>query len=122
LNQITNYAYDNLNLLTNITYPDATENIALTYDAISQLTKATKNAQDITFAYDKRRQVTSTTDVYGKLVAYTLDAAQNRTALKLDGTNFVTYAYDVADRLTKITSKKAATVTFWTPLMTLRIV
>jgi YD repeat-containing protein len=108
LSQITNYAYDNLNRLTNINYPDATENITLTYDVISQLTKATKNAQDVTFIYDKRRQVTSTTDIFGKVVAYTLDATQNRTTLKLDGTNFATYAYDVANRLTKITNSSDA--------------
>jgi YD repeat-containing protein len=114
LSQITNYTYDNLNRLTNVTYPDATENITLTYDVISQLTKATKNAQDVSFVYDKRRQVTSTTDVFGKVVAYTLDAAQNRTALKLDGVNFATYAYDVADRLTKITNSSDAKAVSYT--------
>jgi RHS repeat-associated protein len=114
LSQITNYTYDNLNRLTNITYPDATENITLTYDVISQLTKATKNAQDITFVYDKRRQVTSTTDIFGKIVASVYDASGNRTTLKLDGTNFATYAYDVANRLTKITNSADAKAVSYT--------
>ena len=68
LSQITNYSYDSLNRLTNINYPDTTENVALTYDVISRLTKATKNAQDVTFVYDKRNRATSTTDVFGKVV------------------------------------------------------
>jgi RHS repeat-associated protein len=114
LSQITNYTYDNLNRLTNVTYPDATENITLTYDVISQLTKATKNAQDVSFVYDKRRQVASTTDIFGKVIAYTLDATQNRTTLKLDGTNFATYAYDVANRLTKITNSADAKAVSYT--------
>jgi RHS repeat-associated protein len=114
LSQITNYTYDNLNRLTNVTYPDSTENITLTYDVISQLTKATKNAQDVTFIYDKRRQVTSTTDIFGKIVASVYDASGNRTTLKLDGTNFATYTYDVADRLTKITNSADAKAVSYT--------
>ena len=59
-------------------------------------------------AYDNRNRMTSTTDVFGKIVATTYDAASNRTALKLDGVNFSTYAYDIADRLTKITNSADA--------------
>lgn len=108
LSQITNYTYDNLNRLTAINYPDTTENIALTYDALSRLTKATKNLQDVTFVFDKRNRMTSTTDVFSKITAMTYDAAGNRTALKLDGVNFSTYAYDVANRLTRITNSADA--------------
>ena len=108
LSQVTNYTFDNLNRLTNISYPDATENVGLTYDVVSRLTKATKNAQDVTFAYDTRHRMTSTTDVHSKIVAMTYDAASNRTALKLSGVNFSTYVYDVANRLTKITNSADA--------------
>jgi RHS repeat-associated protein len=108
LNQITTYTYDNLNRLTNVTYPDVTENITLAYDNISRLTTATKNAQNVTFVYNNRNWITSTTDVHGKVVAMTYDAAGNRSALKLDAVNFSTYIYDFANRLTKITNSSDA--------------
>jgi RHS repeat-associated protein len=108
LNQITAYTYDNLNRLTNVTYPDVTENITLAYDNISRLTTATKNAQNVTFVYNNRNWMTSTTDVHGKIVAMTYDAAGNRSALKLDAVNFSTYLYDFANRLTRITNSSDA--------------
>jgi RHS repeat-associated protein len=62
----------------------------------------------VTFAYSNRNWITSTTDVHGKVVAMTYDAAGNRSALKLDAVNFSTYIYDFANRLTKITNSSDA--------------
>ncbi len=47
------------------------------------------------------------------MIEYGYDANSNRTQLKLDGTNYATYAYDNADRLSGITNiADSATVTY----------
>lgn len=101
---VTTYVYDNLNRLQTIVYPVAAENVSLTYDALSQLKTATNQNGTITFNYDNRNRVESATDVWNKTVAYGYDANGNRDLLKLDGTNYAAYAYDVANRLTGITA------------------
>ncbi len=53
---ITNYAYDDLNRLTTISYPDTTS-ATYGYNALSQLTTATNPSGTVTMSYDNRGRV-----------------------------------------------------------------
>jgi RHS repeat-associated protein len=103
---ITTYVYDDLNRLTTINYPDSTS-ATYDYDTLSRLTAATNPAGTVTFAYDSRNRVTSTTDVWGQTVGYSYDANGNRTELTLGGSAFTTYQYDAANRLTTLTDSSS---------------
>lgn len=110
---VTTYVYDNLNRLRTIIYPNTSENVSLTYDALSQLKTATNQNGTVTFTYDNRNRVESVTDVWNKTVGYGYDANGNRDLLKLDGVNYAAYAYDLANRLTEITAADDSTqITF----------
>src|SRR4051812_47389251 len=62
-NQTTAYSYDNLNRLATVTYPDTTT-VAYGYDALSRLTSATNENGMVSFAYDNRGRVNTTTDAF----------------------------------------------------------
>jgi RHS repeat-associated protein len=74
------------------------------YDALSRLTSAVNEAGTVSFTYDLRGRVQTTTDVFGKVLTYNYDANNNRSSLKLDGANYASYIYDDANRLTSITN------------------
>jgi RHS repeat-associated protein len=97
----TNYAYDDLNRLITISYPD-TSSATYTYDALSRLASGANQNGAVSFAYDNRGRVSSTTDVWGQTVGYSYDANGNRTAMTLNGSGYATYAYDVVNRLTSL--------------------
>ena len=100
-NLTTNYAYDALNRLKLITYPDAST-ATYGYDQLSQLTTATNVNGTVSFVYDKLGRVTSTTDVWGQAINYTYDANSRRTKMSFGSSTFATYTYDALNRLTKI--------------------
>jgi RHS repeat-associated protein len=97
----TNYAYDDLNRLITISYPD-TSSATYTYDALSRLASGANQNGAVSFAYDNRGRVSSTTDVWGQTVDYSYDANGNRTAMTLNGSGYATYAYDIVNRLTSL--------------------
>jgi len=111
--QVTDYAYDNLNRLTTITY-NGTPSAQATYgyDDLSRLTSATNTSGTVGFTYDNRNRLKTETDVFGHLVEYGYDANGNRTQLKLDGNVQTGYAYDAANRLTTLTDEAMQNFTF----------
>jgi YD repeat-containing protein len=106
----TNYVYDALNRLKNINYPQASENISFTYDALSRLQKATNYTGTVDFNYTKRNQISQVLDVHGRKINYTYDLAGNPNKMLLDDVEQVDYAFDRVNRLQKITNSEDGTV------------
>jgi RHS repeat-associated protein len=97
----TTYEYDDLNRLTAMAYPDST-GASYSYDALSRLTTAVNENGTVSFEYDNRGRVASTTDVFNQTVAYTYDANGNRTAMALNKADYAFYSYDELNRLTEL--------------------
>lgn len=108
---VTNYTYDDLNRVTTISYPDSTT-ATYGYDNLSRLTSATNQNGTLSFSYNNRGYVSSTTDVTSQTLAYTYDENGNRTSLSLGGAAYATYEYDVINRLKKITDSSALHVDY----------
>ncbi len=121
MGRVTNYEYDFLNRLKKIKYgdpvtpgtpvPEATYN----YDDISRPTSAVNGSGTVSFAYDNRNRVTSTTDVFNRVVAYECERTStvNQKRLKLDDALYATYNYDNAERLSNIVNASdSTTITF----------
>lgn len=99
---VTNYTFDDLNRLSTIAYPDSTS-ATYSYDGLSRLTSAANQSGSVSFVYDVRGQVSSTTDVWGQTVGYSYDATGNRVGLTVGGAAYATYQYDAINRLTNLT-------------------
>ncbi len=122
LNRETTYEYDNLNCLKKINYlqdvpntnpsPTPLLTASFNYDDLSRLTSAVNDAGTVSFTYDTRGRVKTSTDVFGHLVEYGYDAVSNRTQLKLDSNIHTTYNYDAANRLTTLTDEASQNFTF----------
>lgn len=121
LGRETNYVYDNLNRLKTIKYLSASvpatvvSEASYDYDDVSRLINATNQAGTVTFSYDNRNRIETTTDVFGRLLEYGYDrtATLNQKRLKLDGALYATYKFDDANRLTDIiAASDNATVSF----------
>ncbi len=108
---VTDYAYDALNRLTTISYPDTTY-ATYGYDVLSRLTTATNPTGTVTMAYDNRGRVSSVTDVFGQVVSYQYDPNSNRTQVSLNGASSATYQYDLINRLTQLTDNASLNSTF----------
>ncbi len=78
----TTFAYDIMNRLTGITYPDGSS---------------------VSFGYDYRGRRTSVTDQNQKSTTYTYDDADRLTAVTDQANNTTYYAYDTEDNLSSIT-------------------
>jgi RHS repeat-associated protein len=102
---VTTYTYDVLGRLTGKTYSDGTTPpVTYTYDTAGRLQTAANGTDTLTWSYDLAGQpLSEQSSKNASTVAYTYDAAGNRLTLGLDGTLFVSYAYDDASRLTSIT-------------------
>jgi RHS repeat-associated protein len=105
LGRITDYTYDNLNRLTNIAYQGATDFAVYGYDDLSRLTSATNQNGAVSFSYDKRNRIKTSTDVFAHTIEYGYDENGNRNLLKLDGAIHAGYIYDAANRLTHLTDE-----------------
>ena len=109
----TDYVYDNLNRLTNISYVNqSSANATYAYDDLSHLTSAANNAGTVSFTYDNRSRLKTSTDVHNRSVEYGYDGSGNRTQLKLAGAVHTAYAYDAASRLTTLTDEANQNFTF----------
>ncbi|MGQ0542485.1 MAG: RHS repeat-associated core domain-containing protein [Blastocatellia bacterium] len=119
----TEYEYDVLNRLKEIEYlptaqypapapPTPNQRSTYTYDDLSRLVSAVNNVGTVSFTYDNRSRLKTTTDVFGHLVEYAYDANGNRTQLKLDSSVHTTYNYDTANRLTTLTDDASQNFTY----------
>ena len=114
----TSYEYDVLNRLKKINYlTDATNPVPINtasynYDDLSRLTSAINETGTVSFTYDNRSRMKTTTDVFNHLVEYNYDATSNRTQLKLDSAVHTNYAYDIVNRLTTLTDEASQNFTF----------
>jgi RHS repeat-associated protein len=124
--KVTTYAYDGFDRLSQITYPLGSYE-AFTYDAAGNtLSKRTRAAQTISFAYDNlNRPTTKTPPSPAPVVTYTYDLAGRvthvgdnsaaiATAIPPTGTYVAYtsgYTYDALNRMTGVTWDNSATQT-----------
>jgi RHS repeat-associated protein len=99
----TAFAYDAMNRLTGITYPDNTS-VSFGYDSRGRRTSATdQNNRTTHYAYDDADRLTSVTDAASNLTQYVYDTENNLTSIT-DANNHTTYfAYDAMGRVTQTT-------------------
>jgi RHS repeat-associated protein len=119
--RVTNYIYDNLNRLEKIEYDNGSGGLITKqistygYDDLSRLTSAGNDNGTVSFVYDNRDRLTSTTDVFGQAIVYEYDrtSSVNQKRLKLNGSLYATYNFDDAERLTNIVNAAdSSTITF----------
>ncbi|MGP4842946.1 RHS repeat-associated core domain-containing protein [Marinobacter sp. 1Y8] len=113
--EVTTYAYDNLDRLTEVTYPDIPlgtgTSVLTTYDAAYNRTgETTLNIEattiaDTTYHYNDRNQLTALDDNVNPVqgIIYTFDANGNQTAKTKAGTT-TRFVYDVRDNLRSVTT------------------
>jgi len=99
----TTFAYDIMNRLSGITYPDNTS-ASFGYDSCGRRTSATdQNNKTTTYAYDDADHLTSVTDAANNLTQYAYDTENNLSSIT-DGNNHTTYfTYDAFGRVTQTT-------------------
>lgn len=103
----TTYTYDALQRLTQVASPN--ENIALTYDAVGNVTNAVHQGgiNDVSvMQYDPLGQLlsiqTTYPDIGDKTVQYTYDGVGNRKSMTYPDGSVAQYVYDGANRLTQV--------------------
>ena len=118
--RVTNYTHDKLNRLTKIEYgnvanPTASAPTTYSYDEISRLISAANEVGTVSFSYDSRNRIQSTTDVFGHLIEYEyeLTPTVNQKRLKFDGSLYSVYNFDDAGRLSNlVNSADNSTISF----------
>lgn len=113
--EVSTYAYDNLDRLTQVTYPDVPvgtgTTVLYTYDsAYNRTGETTLNVEattiaDKTYRYNNRNQLTAVDDNLdpGQNVTYDFDANGNQVA-KTKATVATDFVYDVRDNLRSVTT------------------
>ena len=107
-------ALDQLNRLTQKTYPDSTS-VNYTYDLDSRLTQVTDSTGTYQFTFDNMGRLTGTTTNYNFLTtrsfttSYSYDKASNRTGFTDPESGSTSYAYDTLNRLQALTPPSAFT-------------
>lgn len=112
--EVTTYDYDNLDRLTQVSYPDVPAGSASTviydYDAVYNRTGETvvdahgATAKDLTYHYNNRNQLTRIQDnlVPAQSITYSFDANGNQTSKTKSGVT-ESFVYDVRDHLRQVT-------------------
>lgn len=121
----TSYEYDNLNRLKKINYLQSLNGVApataiqiteYSYDDLSRLSAATNEAGTVSFTYDSRNRIKTSTDVFGHVVGYDYFEAfgtdNTKKVVKLDGSVHSTYYFDDANRMNKMTDEIGAIYNF----------
>ena len=129
----TTFAFDVMNRLTGITYPDGSsvsfgydyrgrrtsvtdQNSRTTtyaYDDADRLTSVTDPASHTTtYAYDTENNLTSITDANGHATAFTYDAFGRVTQTAFPSSWTETYAYDAVGNLTRKTDRNGNTIQY----------
>ncbi|MGD9505696.1 MAG: DUF6531 domain-containing protein [Syntrophobacteraceae bacterium] len=109
------YTYNNVNRLTKIVNPDASE-INFTYSN-DYLTRIQAANIDVQLAYTAERRLSSVTDnLLSKTFTFAYDAAGNRTGMTDAASGSTTYNYDALNRLTSMVDPASVTTTYSTPV------
>ncbi len=109
--QSIGYTYDAKGLLVFKDLPGTADDVTYAYDAHRNLTSAASAADGATtYAYDSADRLTKVTYPNGKFVAYTYDAGGRRETISDDSGFTVRYSYDAIGRLDKITDAANATL------------
>jgi len=92
------YEYNNLNLMTQRSYPENTDHFS--YDELGNLTNVYNNDISISYTYDAlSRLISKTVDTWNKTISYTYDEADNRTIMTDPDGGITYYTYDANNRL-----------------------
>ncbi len=97
------YFYDDLNRLTQISYPDSTT-ATFGYDVRSNLTSATNPNIGYTFTYDLNNRLSNVLDSNNRSIDYQYNGLNQRTQVITPDGRTITYGYDTGNRLSQITS------------------
>jgi RHS repeat-associated protein len=100
---VTQYAYDNLNRISQVSYPDGTAK-TFGYDSRGNMTSAANQGIGYSFSYDLNNRLTGILDSNGRSIAYQYDALGNRTQMTTPDGRTISYAYNNINRLTGILS------------------
>ena len=106
----TTYQYDDQGRLTR--QADSAGTNVMTYDANGNLASRSEGGLTQTWACDANNRVTNYTDGAGHTLSYGYDLAGNLTRLTYPGNKSVTYAYDSHNRLTTVTDWAQRTTSF----------
>lgn len=116
----TTYTYDALNRVTQIGYPNATENVLLEYDdategrfAIGRLSKVTDSSGSREYYYNefgevvtqKYTPVGTTTKI---ITVYSYDNAGNLTSITYPSGRLVSYSYNTAGKVNSVSTTKGS--------------
>ncbi|MGH8400118.1 MAG: hypothetical protein ACRESU_03360, partial [Gammaproteobacteria bacterium] len=111
------YTYDALNRLTGIQYPDASENVAFSYDqgqySIGHLTGMTDANGSTSYQYDAHGNVVQKmTTIAGNIatLAYQYDAADELTGITYPDGTLITYQRDAAEHVVAVTETKGGNI------------
>lgn len=97
---VSTFSYDAAGRLIGKSYSDGTPAVSYGYGTVGRLVSATNGADTLTWTYDLAGQVVSEQSARAATtVGYLYDDGGNRTALSLNGSAFLSYAYDDASRL-----------------------
>ena len=106
----TTYSYNNVGLLSAVSYSDSTPGITFSYDRQGRTASTVRNGMTDAMAYNDANELISETFSGGTLaglaVTNAYDAYLRRTAVALDTqpSTLVNYAYDSAGRLNTVTN------------------
>ncbi len=111
------YSYDALNRLTGITYPDASRDVAYTYDQNTYGIGHLSGIQDVSgttaYQYDAHGNTTQKAVTLGShtfTLAYQYDTADNLTGMTYPDGMQVNYGRDTAERITSVTTTSSTIV------------
>jgi RHS repeat-associated protein len=108
----TTFAYDIMNRLTSITYPDNTS-VSFGYDYRGRRTSATdQNNRTTTYAYDDADRLTTVTDAAGHVTQYAYDTENNLLSITDANSHTTSFAYDAYGRVTQTTFPSALTESY----------
>ncbi|MCK5655021.1 MAG: RHS repeat protein [Candidatus Aureabacteria bacterium] len=111
-NDITTYAYNEVNRLTKRTYPDTTE-VGFTHDPVGNRLTMTSVSANIQWTYDKLNRITQLLNLdLNKSISYTYDEIGNRTTMIDPDGGITNYIYDNLNRLTSLTNPQSQTTQF----------
>ena len=99
---VTEYAYNGVDLVTNISYNGGKE-AGFAYNAAGELVKMTDWTGETTFEVDLLKRLTSVNDHNGRIVSYEYDEVSNQTAVHYPDGTMAGYEYDLIHNMMKVT-------------------